>query len=316
MTKHSIPWLNIPGYKGETWNPIIGCNKISDGCRECYAEKMAFRIASMEWADDRRKLNYCNVIDPDTRQWKGETHLVNEALNKPFHWKQPRAIFVCSMGDLFHYSVNSYMLRKVMDVIVKNRQHIFILLTKRPQNIDSKMQQVGWGLPFPPNVWLGVTVESQKHLNRVNYLNTIEAEVKFISHEPLLSAIDYGKSPLGEKSFKYHCGGIGNCVSWVIVGGESGHHARPMHPEWVRSIRDQCKAANVPFFFKQWGEWISFQYVYENLEIIAKEHPKAVINKQHVFNDGTRMIKLGRKAAGHLLDNKEHLNFPKIQNNE
>jgi len=281
MTK--IEWTN------ETWNPIIGCNKISEGCKNCYAEKMAFRLANMEWNDDHRELNYCNVIDPDTKKWNGKTHLVKEALTKPLNWKKPRMIFICSMGDLFHESVPFSWIMEVMDIIEDCPQHTFQILTKRParmfQYFGSIEQAKKDGQKTLPNLWLGVTAENQEQANiRIPTLCKIPATKRFISCEPLLSDIDL------------ECFSETGCpweaiedLDWVIAGGESGQHARPMHPDWVRSLRDQCQEAEVPFFFKGWGNYT---------------HSIPDMYGHCVFH------KVGKKKSGRLLDGKEYNEMP------
>ena len=308
MEKHKIDWLNMPGFKGETWNPIIGCSKVSAGCKNCYAEKMAFRINNMH-----PRTGYNNVISG--KKWNGKTHFVESAIKKPLHWKKPRMIFVCSMSDLFHED-NSYSdINKVFKIMPLCRQHKFIILTKRPERafnyfkwLIEQAKKAGIDGPFLPllHVYIGVTAENQEMANeRIPILLTIPAAKRFLSIEPMLGEIDlsrflpeghWGQHPTKGKMFypKYFmskcagCGWIGsseywegggpigdtgdhfdlycpkcegqepdeidNNINWVICGGESGHKARPMHPDWVRSIRDQCKEANVPFFFKQMSQ--------------------------------------------------------------
>jgi len=244
-----IEWTN------KTWNPIIGCTKVSEGCNNCYAEQFAYRLANMEWKDDRRQLNYCNVIDPDTKKWNGKTHFVQEAIYKPLKWEKPRIIFVCSMGDLFHESVPVSWIMQIMDIIEDCPQHTFQILTKRPARMleyfGSNEKTKKSGQKILPNLWLGVTTENQKQAEtRIPILLNIPAAKRFISCEPLLSDIDL------------ECFSETGCpweaiedLDWVIAGGETGSKARPMHPDWIESLRDQCIEAETPFFFKGWGKW-------------------------------------------------------------
>lgn len=268
MTPHKISWLNIPGFKPETWNPIVGCSKVSPGCDNCYAEKQAFIRAFNPNTPQYKNVVVKHPLDPRYRKWNGTTQCVESALNKPSTWKSPRMIFVCSMGDIFHESVNPGAFQMVLDQISKNRQHIFILLTKRPENVMPLMKRVGWGLPFPPNVWLGVTAENQEQANkRIPILLSIPAAKHFVSIEPMLGPVELGvihhaDAHIDALHGQYNTYPDGqwieksiNKLDWVICGGESGAKARPMHPDWVRSVRDQCESASMPFFFKQWGTW-------------------------------------------------------------
>lgn len=256
-----IQWTN------ETLNPIIGCNKISEGCKNCYAEKMAFRLAHMEWNNinaDNYICSYGNVVAPNVPKWTGQTHFQESQLEKPFKWKKPRMIFVCSMGDLFHESVDFVWIDKVFNIIRDNPQHTFQILTKRPERMQEWFKI---RINTYNNVWLGVTTENQEQANkRIPILLQIPARIHFISVEPMLSEVDLECFPeTGCPSNFIHD------LDWVICGGESGHNARPIKAEWVRSLKDQCESANVPFFFKQWN----------------------------------------KKEEGSLLDSKEYKQFPK-----
>lgn len=202
-----------------TWNPVTGCTKISVGCQNCYAERMARRLKAM---------GQPNYIDG----FKVKTH--EKVLSLPLRWKKPRTIFVNSMSDLFHEEVPVSFISKVFRVMEQAPQHIFQVLTKRSKNL----QALSGCLPWPDNVWMGVTVENNKHQQRIEDLRNTSAKIKFISFEPLLGPITNID--------------LTN-IDWVITGGESGPKARPVSSLWVEEIRDQCLAANVPFFFKQWG---------------------------------------------------------------
>lgn len=215
MRQTNIEWAEV------TWNPVTGCSKVSDGCRFCYAESMAIRLQAM--GVRKYQKGFQLAIHPDT-------------LQEPFKWKKPRVVFVNSMSDLFHKDIPLEYLQKVFNIMQRNSQHIFQVLTKRAdvlRNYDNKGL-----LNWPNNIWMGVTVENKDVLNRVDKLRQTRAKVKFLSCEPLLEALP-----------NLDLEGI----DWVIVGGESGRGARPIRKEWVHDIREQCQAANLPFFFKQWG---------------------------------------------------------------
>jgi protein gp37 len=277
MKKHKIGWLNVPGYIPQTWNPIVGCSKVSEGCRNCYAERMALRLVSMGCS------SYSNVLkwdsDGTVEKWSGETFLVEDAMKKPLGWKKPRAIFVNSMGDLFHENTPDEWIDRVFAVMALCPQHLFIVLTKRAERmekyitglttVDGAIRFEGlnggkWdgrlhktalkyrtGTPLQ-NVWLGVTTENQAAADeRIPHLQNTPAAVRFVSCEPLIGPVDLMYSAFnGTDSFLTMCG-----IDWIICGGESGPGARPMNPDWARSIRDQAQAASVPFFFKQWGRF-------------------------------------------------------------
>ena len=272
--QHKIGWLNIPGYIPETWNPIVGCTKISEGCDHCYAERMANRLASIAVKDDSTPLNldgigaYGEVINP-YGEWNGKTQLIPSALDKPLKWVKPRAVFVCSMGDLFHDTVLFSHIDDVMQVIFTNPQHIFIVLTKRPERmaeyfayLNTEMKDYG-GYEAAKNLWLGVTAENQQRANqRIPVLLKIPAAKRFVSIEPMLERISisryFGPQTDGQWLNVVECGHSSSQygINWVIVGGETGPGARPMHPDWVRDIRDETEKADVPFFFKQFGKKI------------------------------------------------------------
>lgn len=222
-----------------TWNPVIGCRKVSSGCANCYAERLAKRLAAMARADGDagrnpgRKSGYLHVINGKGR-WNGSVFLDESVVEAPLSWRSARVIFVNSMSDLFHKDVPLEFIQRVFTVMNRCPRHTFQVLTKRPE----RAREVSRSLIWTPNIWMGTSVENQAVLPRIAELKNTGAVVKFLSVEPLLGSIP--RLPL-------------TCIDWVIVGGESGPGARPMKPEWARSIRDQCLAAGVPFFFKQWG---------------------------------------------------------------
>jgi protein gp37 len=204
----------------KVWNPVTGCTKISPGCAHCYAERIAKRLLAM--GQPRYRNGFRLTLHPDV-------------VEAPLHWRRPRMIFVNSMSDLFHWDVPKEFIRRCFDVMVRASQHTFQILTKRP----ALAAELASRLPWPENVWMGTSVEAAEYTTRIRRLVSIPAAVRFLSLEPLLGPMP--NLPLGG-------------VDWVIAGGESGPDARPCHPDWVRSIRDQCQAAGVPFFFKQWGD--------------------------------------------------------------
>ena len=213
MSQTKIEWSE------STWNPVTGCTKISPGCKHCYAERMAKRLKAM------RQPNYANGF---------ELTIHEHALELPLKWKSPQVIFVNSMSDLFHKNVPLEFLLKAFGVMNRADWHTYQILTKRSGRLRLLDKEILWS----KHIWMGVSVESSKYLHRIEDLQQTEAHVKFLSIEPLLGSLT--NIPLAG-------------IDWVIVGGESGPGARPMKPEWVTEIRDQCVAADVPFFFKQWG---------------------------------------------------------------
>lgn len=211
--KSTIEWTN------STWNPVTGCTKVSPGCAHCYAERLALRLQAMG------KPTYRNGFDLATHQ---------DRLEEPLRWKKPQMIFVNSMSDLFHEDLQLDFIRRVFDTMRRASWHHFQVLTKRSERVAELAGKIDW----PENVWLGVSVETQKYFFRIEHLRTVPAKVRFLSLEPLLGALP--NLPL-------------DGIHWVIVGGESGPGARPMRESWVLEIKSQCLSAGVPFFFKQWG---------------------------------------------------------------
>jgi len=211
--RSSIEWTE------STWNPITGCTKISPGCKHCYAERMALRLRAMGQA------NYANGF---------KLTMHEHMLELPLGWKKPQMIFVNSMSDLFHEGVPLAFIQKVFDVMRRASWHTFQVLTKRSARLRELNHEIDW----PVNVWMGVSVENKDYTFRIDHLRETDAQVKFLSLEPLLG-------PLPHLDLRG--------IHWVIVGGESGPGARPIKKDWVIDIRNQCLATNVPFFFKQWG---------------------------------------------------------------
>jgi protein gp37 len=332
--KSKIEWTDA------TWNPIVGCSVVSPGCTNCYAMKMAGRLQKMNRTGGSGS-NYINHYDGTTQEtkggavWTGKVACAPEKiLLQPLSWKKPRCIFVNSMGDLFHESIPDEWIDLVFAVMALCPQHTFQVLTKRAERMRDyvaradvrhpgyRERAVGIDVAYAyrssdrcawplPNVWLGVSAEDQpRYDERKEHLRNTPAAVRFFSIEPLIGPIeaDY----------------LGN---WVIVGGESGSNARPMHPQWVRDLRDQCKAAGVPFFFKQWGEWapqvgaVDGWTIDDNPEISRFDHRDW--EGDHWGDpyrpmwcderDDDTVSRVGKRAAGRLLDGIEHNRFPEMR---
>ncbi|HKZ85817.1 MAG TPA: phage Gp37/Gp68 family protein [Anaerolineae bacterium] len=212
-TISNIEWTEM------TWNPVTGCTKVSQGCKNCYAERMTKRLTAM--GSDRYRNGFRVTLHPDS-------------LDEPRKWKKGRVVFVNSMSDLFHDDIPLSYIQRVFSTMRDCPHHTFQVLTKRSE----RLAELASNLPWPGNVWMGVSVEDSRVMHRIADLQNVPAAVRFLSLEPLIG-------PLSEISL--------NGVHWVIVGGESGPRARPLKKEWVSSILRQCRSAGVPFFFKQWG---------------------------------------------------------------
>lgn len=334
MPKTRIEWTEY------SWNPVTGCTPISEGCQNCYARRMANRL--------RGRCGY-PADDPFL------VTLHPERLEEPLKWRNPRRVFVCSMGDLFHENVPFEYIAKVWQTMNNAEQHTFLVLTKRPKRMKEFLSRLGWythdretnpaeavldegGKYTLPNVWLGVTAENQQRADeRIPILLQIPAAVRFVSVEPMLGQVDLSKwlggtwycetcecivdpefVPFSE--IHYPCENYLDFIpgiDWVICGGESGHGARPMHPEWVRSLKDQCQEAGVPFFFKQWGEWFPRDQWEWNPELILPDDEYAFRDGSgtHVFEsiDGLCPVhRVGKKAAGRILDGQIWDEMPEI----
>lgn len=336
--KTKIEWTDV------TWNPVTGCSKESEGCRHCYAESLArrFREDFKPWTTPNAAHN---------------VRLHPERFEQPLHWRKPRRVFVCSMGDLFHVRVPFGYIDDVFCIMAEAKQHTFQILTKRPdrmkdyiysllirlhhkENAPGGVRTLDWRWPLP-NVWLGVSAEDQKTFDeRVPLLLQTPAAKRFVSLEPLLRPIDLRrvriippKRPRGtvrpiadwiecdplertaidELGVQYP---VKQGLDWVIVGGESGPGARPMHPDWVRDIRDQCQAADIPFFFKQWGAWVAASSEHRctgmrqwgTLDIEGNWFPVTTPwNGRQGLDSETNeyvMVRVGKKRAGRVLDGR------------
>lgn len=319
-----------------TWNPITGCSVISPGCTNCYAMKLAG--TRLRHTPSRAGLTSDSKAGP---VWNGQVRFNEPWLTQPLHWKKPRKIFVCAHGDLFHENVPDAWIDKVFAVMVLAPQHQFQVLTKRAERMREYLRACGailgrqtelraavehlaGGRDAPgvsetwikvsgsvaaqtwqplPNVWLGVSVEDQQRANeRIPHLLATPAAIRFISAEPLLGALTIfdldGPIDLPD--------GAPSPLHWVITGGESGPGARPMRPDWARSLRDQCAAAGVPFFFKQWGEWAP-----QTAEQLSQLKPST--ERRNLCGEASRsfVYRIGKKAAGNTLDGRQYLEFPR-----
>jgi protein gp37 len=385
MAKPGIEWTGR-----SDWNPIRGCTRVSEGCRNCYAETIAGRFS----AAGQPFHGFATQTENGGR-WTGKVEMIKDRLFLPLSWRKPATIFVNSAFDLFHEDIPDEEIDQVFAVMALSPQHTFQVLTKRAKRMREylakperahivarrllKMWVVDNAIPNPkrnitdetlrldmdqpddhpmikpwplPNVWLGVSVEDQARANeRIPDLLATPAAVRWISAEPLLGplSLDDIAIPRPELcasviwSALRGWGGAPSKINWVVVGGESGPGARPMHPDWVRSLRDQCAEANVPFFFKQWGEWAPICTMTED-EIDSCYHPApetrpeahrrektpsivlhydgktfagAARYANGTFTVGSRamtMFPVGKARAGRLLDGVEHNGFPEVRN--
>jgi protein gp37 len=244
----------------ETWNPVTGCTKVSQGCKNCYAERLAPKVfAGQMIRDHYREIE--PALPPRPRVFTDViTH--PDRLEAPLHWRRPRRVFVNSMSDLFHEDVPDKFIDKVWEVMINalDQGHIFQVLTKRPQRMKQYLSVKRWprcgGLDQHPieNVWLGVSVEDQVTADeRIPLLQQTAAAIRFVSYEPALGPVDFTAIPRIDPEHPHPPYYDLADIDWLIAGGESGPKARPAHPDWFRSARDQCAAAGVAFFFKQWG---------------------------------------------------------------
>jgi protein gp37 len=325
--KSRIEWTDA------TWNPIRGCSRVSDGCRNCYAETVANRFCKP--GSPYEGVVRIGADGKGTGQWNGEIKFVEERLLDPLKWKHPRRIFVNSMSDLFHEKVTDEMLTRIFAVMALCPRHTFQVLTKRPERMKAYITldweprryiegEEPWSLP---NVWLGVSVEDQKTANaRIPLLLQTPAAKRFLSAEPLLGEIDLAAVPRVDVS---HVPVGAQLLHWVICGGESGPGARPMHPDWARSLRNQCAAAKVPFFFKQWGEWLPWEpdggpsewksqtgRMMDRHAIPDTNDPAVRDWTDNCLYEGDEICvhqRVGKKAAGYLLDGKVYQQFPEVR---
>jgi protein gp37 len=317
-----------------TWNPITGCSVVSPGCTNCYAMRLAgTRLAHHE---SRAGLTRDTKAGP---VWTGQVRFNEQWLDQPLRWKKPRMIFVCAHGDLFAENVPDAWIDKVFAVMALAPQHTFQVLTKRSARmreymvenpgfrIRTAMQairrqpviEMDWPLP---NVWLGVSVEDQKRADeRIPDLLATPAAIRWISAEPLLGPVNLRRlriapdhhtiiDALSGYALSDKWSGSGHertKLDWVVVGGESGPGARPMHPDWARFLRDQCAAAGVAFHFKQWGEWHPLG------QRLADGEINSIVSSPLDWHSDARAWRVGKTRAGRLLDGIEHNGWPQVR---
>lgn len=296
-----IEWADM------TINPVVGCTKCSDGCRSCYAERFAARM--VRHPNPKISGKYADVVD-EHGKWTGKTNITDHMdFSKLYGMRKSKRIFVGSMTDLFHASVSIETLRDIFSSMSLCSQHTFMLLTKRPERMADFLRE---NFPTPlPNVWLGVTVCNHDELWKLDTLREIPAALRYVSFEPLLSGLG-----------KVNLEGIG----WVICGGETGPGARPMHPDWVRDLRDQCQGARVPFFFKGWGEWVPCSQCADDdpyIERLSRSTPYTEIGDDGITDTDTgegvicrngvnteQIFRIGKRRVGRLLDGRTWDEFP------
>jgi protein gp37 len=275
------------------WNPVTGCTKVSEGCRNCYAERMATRLAGR--AGYPVEHPFAVTLHPDR-------------LNEPLRWRKPRRIFVCSMSDLFHPDVPDDFILTVWNRMACSAWHTYQVLTKRPERA---VELLGPFFPLP-HVWLGVSVEDQPTADeRIPHLLRCPAAVRFVSYEPPLGPVDFLRPEAWWLGRPTQAHGMHQGLDWAIAGGESGPKARPAHPDWFRSVRDQCQAAGVPFFFKGWAQWCPEDHL--TAEGVGKKPRYSYPWNRHEWDYRTGLNpswRVGKKAAGRLLDGVEHNAYP------
>ena len=342
-----------------TWSPITGCTLVDDGCNNCYAAELA--ATRLKNHPSRKGLARKNASG--VSKFTGEVRFNEQWLEDPLRWRNPRMIFVCAHGDLFHPAVPDDWIDRVFAVMALCPQHTFQVLTKRPERASAYLHHRpngrwpaldyaaliaftgAWNTPeldlkdgWPlPNVWLGTSVSDQKSADeRIPHLLDAPAAVRFVSAEPLLgpvdlsdwfhdsdctgfqSSTDCAEWAEGECSCVASGGPYEDTLDWVIVGGESGRNARPMHPDWARNLRDQCADAGAAFFFKQWGHWLPSDQACPSLFDGSPVDPigqwdRADADERgalHHWDDCTSSIRLKKKQAGRFLDGVEHNGMP------
>ena len=304
----------------KNWGILEGCTKVSPGCRSCFAEDYVRRFATT--------LPYLKGLTDKDGHWTGKVNLRPELLNLPFETKTPAVWFVAERSDLFHDAVPDYFIHDALNAIGTASHHTFLLLTKRPDRMAEVLRDHYESALINPytNLWVGTTAENPEQFNRRSrFLLQTPAYKHFLSVEPMLDPISIYRLSIivcencgdGARFTNIttatpclYCGQQQKIVSqidWVICGGESGSNARPVHPKWVEYLQKQCEAVSVPFFFKQWGEWLDFQ---EATSISDIPITKIENSEIHTFNDGTEVIRIGKKYTGRLLNGKTYLEWP------
>lgn len=291
MADTKISWAE------KVWNPVTGCSKVSAGCAHCYAERMAKRLQG--------RAGYPKINPFDVT-------LHADKLDEPLKWKSPQRIFVCSMGDLFHEKVPFWFIDEVFAVILEAVQHTFLILTKRPERMREYFDKFRQEYLPISNVWMGTSVEDQRAADkRIPHLLKVPAVVRFLSCEPLLGPLELDEIPgalLSVKKDQDENFLVDKGLDWIICVGESGPGARLMNDEWVRDLDFQCQAGNIPFFFKQWGEWIPNEQISPEL---ARKLNFCNLNFENHSN-GKTYWRLGKKLAGNELDGCICQNYPAL----
>lgn len=315
---------NPIGWCEETINFFVGCDKVSPGCENCYAIRMAYRLAHIPGTKSvygpvvkktaGGKLNWTGVIMENTKQWE-----------KPLKTKKPTRFFVNSMSDLFHENISFEQIDTVYAIMRDCPQHTFQILTKRPQRMLEWYKWKADGNTYKcdawplQNVWIGISAEDQKRYDeRLEYLLQCPASVRFLSCEPLLGNINLSLIGTAPKDWGYGYRPIGSLLHWIIIGGESGHGARPMHPDWVRKLISQAKEDEIPVYFKQWGAFQEGSSLYRN-DIVCLNNGSYAQNPSDLAETyggswtkliPTRMSRVGKHNSGKSIDGKEYLEFP------
>lgn len=309
--KHAIAWTQ------KTWNPLVGCSLASPGCTHCYAMTLAHRLGQMTGPVGQKYQGLTKPTPGGGAAWTDVVRLDQQDLKKPLSWSDPRLIFVCSMSDLFHVSAPARAVARIFAIMALTPQHTYQVLTKRvermrdwtndpatPGLVQAEMDLIQPGAKLPgwplDNVWCGTSVEDQQRADqRIPVLLQVNAAVRFLSIEPLLGPVSLFRAVTFEAASR---------IDWVIVGGESGRKARPMHPEWARDLRDQCLQAEIPFFFKQIGQW-----TWNETE--GKRRAIGLLPDGRRVTPGTAgsvtIWNVGKKAAGNQLDGQVWEQMPR-----
>jgi protein gp37 len=313
MSVTNIEWTKRPGTIGETWNPTTGCNKVDRGCKNCYAETMHKRLQAMGQPKYAAPFLDGAKCHPDT-------------LNIPMGWTKPRTVFVNSMSDLFHHSVPFDFIAEVFQVIQLTPDHTYLVLTKRPERAVEfwgVMAATNPGWTPPPNLWMGTSANDQESAHkRIPWLLELDNVLLFLSYEPATGPLDLTNVGVRKRNaldgnpiqwpMDARIGRGTTRLDWVICGGESGSKAVPMHPAWARQVRDQCKEAGVPFFFKQFGQWIPFTFIDTN-----NGNPVTKFDtneREHLFTDPVQNMIKTKDKSFNVLDGRIWQEFPKPQN--
>lgn len=331
-----------------TWNPLVGCAVLSPGCKHCYAMKLAARLEAIDLAQERREgepgpmAHYRGLTDQTKggAVWNGEYNLAPDALfHKPLAWQRSRKIFVNSMSDLWYDPVPLSVIDRVFAIMALSPHHEFQLLTKRarrmrqylndpatPGRISEAVQtlyregmvqregrmeplRVLWPLP---NLWLGISVENQDQAQiRIPELMASPAAIRWISAEPLLGPVNFRTIRVDGGTVDALIGARPGYhpIDWIVVGGESGPRSRPMNPQWVRDIREQCEDAGVTFFFKQWGDWLRFGETDASGNTNVRARGKRT-DVWHDWENGEFSVRVGKRDAGNFIDEKQHIAWP------